>query len=130
MESGKTNTILNEALTIHTEKEFTMTKTCKNGSGIVRADWKINGTTKFTLPITCTLSSPEMDCGYVSIVGEMEEDIKIQPARMIIFNEGPSEEEKAQISDSEWTTEVSEVTHAQVGGFSIGTFSGLKLKLK
>ena len=62
--------------------------TCKNNSEVVKASWKINGTTKITLPIMCTLSSQGLKCRNASAVGEQEKYLHIERARMILFHRG------------------------------------------
>ena len=85
----------------------------------------INGTKKIILLITCTLSAPGLKYGHVSVVGDQDEDVHIEPARMIIFNSSKSEEEKIRELDTKWKTEQYEVQNNVIGSFSMEALSGI-----
>ena len=119
--------------TIITTTDFIITETCKDDNvQILTQEWLISNTTTLTLPVTCTIESEFISCGYLDIVRSNEEHIQIEPARMIVFSDTHAQEEMVKISDDEWifnTIEAPEETSFSlsdwtpvIGGSGAGVF--------
>ena len=70
---------------------------------MISETWVITGTVEFTLPVSCTLYSDYMKCGYVTVVGNDEEDVDLSPAGMEFTKSEEMLVEKLQVKEEEWS---------------------------
>ena len=95
--SSSTGNALFENFHFAFEGNLTMTETCPFNGSTISSKWTFFSTADIRLPLVCSITSPKINCGSVSLRTSQTKEIHLEHHRMHIFKD-TSEEAKVTLN--------------------------------
>ena len=81
---------------------LTLKESCPTETGIVSTKWNFTESASIRLPVTCSLSSPQINCGALIMTSHQTKQVKIKTTRMEIIHHSHTEEAKATLKKEDF----------------------------
>ena len=94
--------MLLEHLIFTFEGNMTLQEACPTESGGISTEWQFFKSASIRLSVTCSLSSPKINCGALRMTSRQTKLVKIKPARMEVIRLSHIEEQKATLNKEDF----------------------------